>query len=213
MGGTLMTTLLRNLLDREMQELPDKIAHHIDDENLTYKAARQLVSYLMTLDPQLDRPIVIVNIGTDRSTGDSLGPLVGSFLKEKQRLMPDMYVYGTLDDPVHATNIARYIEDIMNTHSNPIIIAVDACLGQAKNVGNLNLGIGPVKPGAGVKKDLPSVGHIYMTGTVNVGGYLEYLVLQNTRLNLVMKLAKSISDTICKAYYKIQTHKNKVPSH
>ncbi|WP_035269715.1 spore protease YyaC [Desulfitibacter alkalitolerans] len=208
-----MTTLLRNLLNRELQEPPDKIVHHIDDENLTYKAANQLASYLITLDPQLDRPIVVVNIGTDRSTGDSLGPLVGSFLKERQSLIPNIHVYGTLDEPVHATNIVRYMEDIMETHTNPIIIAVDACLGQAKNVGNLNLGIGPVKPGAGVKKELPYVGHIYMTGTVNVGGYLEYLVLQNTRLNLVMKLAKSISDTIYKAYYKVQAKKNEVPSH
>ena len=208
-----MTTLLKNFLDRKLQKLPDKIAHHIDDENLAHKAADQLVLYLMTLNPQLDRPIVVINIGTDRSTGDSLGPLVGSFLKEKQHLMSEIHLYGTLDSPVHATNIAKCIEDIRNTHPNSIVIAVDACLGQATNVGNLNLGIGSVKPGAGVKKELPSVGHIYMTGTVNVGGYLEYLVLQNTRLNLVMKLAKSISDTIYKAYYKIQIHKKQAPSH
>ena len=208
-----MTTLLKKFLNRELQELPDKTAHHIDDKDLTYKATNQLVSYLMTLNPQLDQPIVVVNIGTDRSTGDSLGPLVGSFLKEKQHLIPGIHIYGTLDSPVHATNITRCIENIRNIHANSIIIAVDACLGQAKNVGNLNLGIGPVKPGAGVNKELPSVGHIYMTGTVNVGGYLEYLVLQNTRLNLVMKLAKSISDTIYRAYYKIQTHKKQAPSH
>lgn len=208
-----MTTLLKNLLDRELQDLPDKVAHHIDDENLTYKITKQLFLYLLAIDPQLERPIVVVNIGTDRSTGDSLGPLVGSFLKEKQHLLPGIHVYGTLDEPVHATNITKYMDIIMNAHSNPVVIAVDACLGQAKNVGNVNLGIGPVKPGAGVKKDLPCVGHLYLTGTVNVGGYLEYLVLQNTRLNLVMKLAKSIADTIFKVYYKIQAHKNKVPSH
>ena len=208
-----MTTLLKNILTKKPQELPEKIAHHIDDENLTYKAADQLTSYLMTLNPQLDQPIVVVNIGTDRSTGDSLGPLVGSFLKEKQHLMSEVYLYGTLDNPVHATNITKCIENIRNTHLNPIIIAVDACLGQAKNIGNLNLGIGSVKPGAGVKKELPSIGHVYITGTVNVSGYLEYLVLQNTRLNLVIKLARSISDIIYRAYYKIQIHKKQIPSH
>jgi len=57
--GALMTTLLKNLLNRELQELPNKIAHHIDDEDLTHKAANQLVSYLTTLDPQLDQSIII----------------------------------------------------------------------------------------------------------------------------------------------------------
>jgi len=208
-----MTTLLTNFLNEDLQEIPEKMVHHINDENLTYKAANQLISYLMTLNPQLNRSIVVVNIGTDRSTGDSLGPLVGSFLKEKQHLIPEVHLYGTLDNPVHATNIDKCIESIKNIHSNSIIIAVDACLGQAKNVGNLSLGIGSIKPGTGVKKELPSVGDIYITGTVNVGGYLEYLVLQNTRLSLVMKLAKSISDTIYKAYCKIQIHKKQVPSH
>lgn len=207
-----MTTLLKNLLNRETEALPEKIVHHINDENHIYKSANQLVSYLRALDPTFVRPIVLVSIGTDRSTGDSLGPLVGSFLKEKQRSMPEFHVYGTLDDPVHAINIAQCMENIMNQHTNPIIIAVDACLGQAQNVGNLNLGVGSVKPGAGVKKELPSVGHIYLTGTVNVGGYLEYLVLQNTRLNLVMKLARSISDTIYKAYNQIQINRENLAS-
>jgi len=208
-----MTTLLTNVLNKELPALPEKIVHHVDDENLTYTAANQLASYLMTLNPQLNRSIVVVSIGTDRSTGDSLGPLVGSFLKEQQHLIPEIHLYGTLDNPVHATNIDKCIENIKHIHSNSIIIAIDACLGQAKNIGNLSLGIGSIKPGAGVKKELPSIGHIYITGTVNVGGYLEYLVLQNTRLSLVMKLAKSISDTIYKTYHKVQIYKKQMPSH
>ena len=35
-----------------------------------------------------NQPIVFVCIGTDRSTGDSLGPLVGTLLKEKKNNMP-----------------------------------------------------------------------------------------------------------------------------
>ena len=41
------------------------------------------------------------------------------------------------------------------------------------------------KPGAGVNKDLPPVGDLYITGVVNVGGFMDYLVLQNTRLYLI----------------------------
>ena len=75
----------------------------------------------------------------------------------------------------------------------PFIIAVDACLGKLDNVGCVALGHGPVKPGAAVNKDLPPVGDAYITGIVNVGGFMEHMVLQSTRLNLVVKMADSIA--------------------
>ena len=56
--------------------------------------------------------------------------------------------------------------------------------------------MGPVKPGAGVNKELPAVGDIHITGIVNVSGFMEYFVLQNTRLHLVMKMAKTIANGI-----------------
>jgi putative sporulation protein YyaC len=54
-------------------------------------------------------------------------------------------------------------------------------------------------PGAGVNKDLPPVGQLHITGIVNVGGYMEYMILQNTRLNLVMRLADVIVGGLNKA--------------
>jgi putative sporulation protein YyaC len=33
-------------------------------------------------------------------------------------------------------------------------------------------------------------------GNVNIGGFMEYLVLQNTRLSIVMKLAETITSAI-----------------
>ncbi len=38
-----------------------------------------------------------------------------------------------------------------------------------------------------------------MTGVVNISGFMEFFVLQNTRLYLVMNLAKTISNGIYKA--------------
>ncbi|RNB76663.1 spore protease YyaC [Brevibacillus panacihumi] len=141
--------------------------------------------------------IVIVCIGTDRSTGDALGPLVGSKLYElpSQRLQ----VYGTLDEPVHAMNLNEKMEQIQDAHPKSTIIAIDACLGQFSNVGNINVANGPLKPGAGVKKELPSVGTFHITGIVNVGGFMEYFVLQNTRLAVVMKMAEIIASGLSKA--------------
>ena len=161
-------------------------------------AAEQLACELLLNIPSVTRrPIVFVCIGTDRSTGDSLGPLVGSILAEKE--LQSFYVYGTLDEPIHAVNLADKLLEINTIHANPYIIGIDACLGRIKNVGVIQVGNGPVKPGAGVNKDLPAVGDIHITGIVNVSGFMEFFVLQNTRLNLVMKMAKTIASGIVQA--------------
>jgi putative sporulation protein YyaC len=138
--------------------------------------------------------IVILCIGTDRSTGDCLGPLVG----HKLRLIRyrNVFVYGTLDNPVHAKNLDEVISNIYREHKNPFIISVDACLGKAERVGCISIGYGPLRPGAGVNKNLKEVGDMHITGVVNIGGFMEYLILQNTRLNLVMRMADTISNGI-----------------
>jgi putative sporulation protein YyaC len=162
------------------------------------KAADLLAEQLLSTMPRISsRPIVFVCIGTDRSTGDSLGPLVGTLLEEKE--INSFFVYGTLEDPIHAVNLAEKLAEINSKHINPYIIGIDACLGKMKNVGVIQLGDGPVKPGAGVNKELPAVGNIHITGIVNVSGFMEFFVLQNTRLSLVMKMAKAIANGIHQA--------------
>lgn len=144
--------------------------------------------------------LVVLCIGTDRSTGDSLGPLTGTKLRS---FNPYPHIYGTLDDPIHASNLKNTIQSIQTNITNPFVIAVDACLGRMENVGCVSLGKGSLKPGAAVNKDLPSVGDAYITGIVNVSGFMEHLVLQSTRLNLVMKMADTIAHAIS---YGLRTH-------
>ena len=143
---------------------------------------------------QDNRPIIFLCIGTDRSTGDSLGPLVGDKLKFLIR--DDVYLYGNLEKPVHAKNLCEVIEEINCNHPNPFIIAIDACLGSLQNVGKIHIENRPLSPGAALNKDLPLVGHISITGIVNISGALEFMVLQNTRLFTVMQLADIISKGI-----------------
>ncbi|MCJ7842845.1 spore protease YyaC [Lederbergia sp. NSJ-179] len=153
-------------------------------------------------------PIIIVCIGTDRSTGDSLGPLTGSFLQEAD--FTHFHVYGTLEEPVHAVNLKEKLQEIQEKYTLPFIIGIDACLGRMKNIGMIKVGSGPVKPGAGVKKDLPTVGHMHITGIVNVSGYMEFFVLQNTRLNLVMKMAKHLASAIIQSDQLYAKQKNTI---
>lgn len=169
----------------------------VHDQNASQVLGSHLAGVFQTLNPLGTRKKVLLAIGTDRSTGDSLGPLVGTRINE---LAPGLLpVFGTLDEPVHALNLQDKIEEIRQAFPYPLIIAVDASLGQLRSIGTITLGMGPMQPGTGVHKELPEVGEIYITGVVNIGGYLEYLVLQNTRLGLVMKMANCIAHSLIKA--------------
>ncbi len=149
------------------------------------------------------KSIVFVCIGTDRSTGDSLGPLVG--YKTKSIRQRNVYIFGNLDNPVHARNLNEVMVQIRENFDNPFVIAVDACLGKAEHIGYINVGEGSIKPGSGVKKDLMAVGDAYITGIVNFGGFMDFLILQNTRLSIVMKMADLISESIKYVLWKISS--------
>ncbi|MBA9028070.1 MULTISPECIES: spore protease YyaC [Bacillaceae] len=173
-------------------------------------APRRISQELISLLPANGQTIVIVCIGTDRSTGDSLGPLVGTLLLEKTSPSP-FFVYGTLEEPIHAMNLTEQLAIIKTKHDNPFIIGIDACLGRSKSIGIVQVGEGPVKPGAGVNKDLPAVGDAHITGIVNVSGFMEFMVLQNTRLSLVLKMAKTIANGIYFASFHFAAKQTTIP--
>lgn len=150
------------------------------------------INYLIEAHDKEYKNIIILCIGTDRSTGDCLGPLVGEKLG-KILYKPYAHIYGTLREPVHAKNLEEKIKTIYSIIDEPLIIAIDASLGKSENVGKINVFKGPLYPGAGVNKDLIPVGDISITGIVNISGFMEYMVLQSTRLSLVMQLADVIS--------------------
>ncbi|AIQ66195.1 sporulation protein [Paenibacillus stellifer] len=177
-----------------------KISH--TDPEIYSALIHRLLFHLSQVRP--GSPVVIVCIGTDRSTGDALGPLVGTALSRFHS--PLFALYGTLDQPVHAVNLESTLTLIESTYSHPYVIGIDACLGQSSSVGSIQIVEGPLRPGAGVKKQLPPVGDIHMTGIVNVGGFMEYFVLQNTRLSLVMRLSEIIASSLFSALKQWHTH-------
>jgi len=154
---------------------------------------------LYALNKSAERPLVYVCIGTDKATGDCLGPLVGSKLKT---MLPTANVYGTLKDPLHAVNLQANIEAIQKLLLDPFIIAVDACLGNAERVGFINIKPGGLLPGSALQKSLPYVGDFHISGVVNVAGCFDHLVLQNTRLFLVDRMATIIAKSLYMANYR-----------
>ena len=168
-----------------------KIDHEHPDArpNLTDNLLRGLQKF------NISNKIIVLCIGTDRSTGDALGPLIGTMLSSEHDT-DKMIVMGTLEKPVHALNLEKTLLKIKREHADSLVLAVDACLGTMNTVGQIQIGLGPLKPGTGVNKKLPAVGQLHITGVVNIAGFLEYFVLQNTRLSMIVNMAELISASI-----------------
>ena len=137
------------------------------------------------------KKLVFLCIGTDRSTGDSLGPLIGYKLKQSGRR--GSLVFGTLERPVHAMNLEHYVQVLKCGYADALVVAVDASVGDENHVGYVTLGRGALKPGLGVYKELKEVGDLFITGIVAGAGSYDPMMLQSIRLSLVMQLADCIS--------------------
>ena len=141
-----------------------------------------------------NRPIIFLCIGTDRATGDSLGPLIGYKLKNLKH--KNIHIYGSLESPIHSINLKSILDKINDNFINPFIIGIDASLGNVQNIGKIFIEDLPLRPGLAVNKSLHTVGEMSIKGVVNISGNLEFMLLQNTRLFVVMSLADSIAQGI-----------------
>jgi putative sporulation protein YyaC len=170
------------------------MAHDIDVHGNRPGASRTLARSLrqaLLAGGAGERPVVFACIGTDRSTGDALGPLVGQWLVRSG--YDRRHVMGTLEDPLHALNLRDRLADLSRHATPPLIVAVDAALGSKDSVGLISLRNRGLRPGDGVGKSLPSVGDVAITATVNVSaGAYDAHVLQSTRLFIVQSLARTI---------------------
>jgi putative sporulation protein YyaC len=136
---------------------------------------------------------ILICLGTDRATGDALGPLVGDYI-----LSHNTYynVAGTLQHPVHALNIKETINNIYVDFDDPFVIAIDASLGLSRDLGLVTITNSYLFPGKGVNKKLPAIGDISITGIVNVSGHSGTNLLQNTRLYTVKRMADYIGEAL-----------------
>jgi len=168
---------------KRMNEVSYFSTNKSDIENFS----RCLLSTIMNVKGiNKKKGIIIVCIGIDRSTGDCLGPLLGYKLKEIENNR--IKVFGTLKHPVHALNLDYYLEEIKNEFRNWIIIAVDALVGTADHVGLVTISQDSLAPGAGVGKDISTVGDISITGIVTSRRSPENLM--GVRLSIIMDMVE-----------------------
>lgn len=145
------------------------------------------------------KEVLFLCIGSDRSTGDSLGPIIG--YKLEHQLVGGCRIVGTLSRPVHAVNLEETVEEIQRRYPAHVVVAIDASIGRQEQVGTISLGRGGIRPGLGVRKRLNRVGDIFITGVVGNGQCREPMMLQSIRLGTVMELA----DAICSGIKSVET--------
>lgn len=167
----------------------------IDSIYHTDSFATHLISdYFLSILPKNIHSATVLCIGTDRSTGDALGPMTGTLL---QKLRPEILrVQGSLDNPVHALNLNATLKELNEATEDTFVIALDASLGQLQSVGQFQYGLGSIMPGTALKKELPSVGDAFITGVINISGMMEYSVLQSTRFSLVYNMAETLAQSL-----------------
>ncbi|GKU76246.1 hypothetical protein L3i20_v206430 [Paenibacillus sp. L3-i20] len=144
--------------------------------------------------------IVFVCVGTDRSTGDAFGPLVGTMLVE----LGWGRVIGTLQEPCDAYAVEAALKAVsrLQVEEELIVIAIDACLGKPQSVGGFITKWGPLQPGEATGRRLPFIGNYSIAGVVNTNGPKAYWMLQTTSLHVVMGMAKHVVSAIHDAWYR-----------
>ena len=140
---------------------------------------------------------VILCIGSDRVTGDCLGPIVGQILTERGA---NAFVYGTLERPVTALNLAEAVAHIKRTHKTRKVLAVDSSVGRLCDVGKVRITFGSIAPGSADGKILPKVGDVSITATVTDP---KKTPLSAVRLGIVYSLAQSIAENVLRC---LNTH-------
>lgn len=138
---------------------------------------------------------VILCIGSDLSVGDSLGPVTGTKLKQQLAGL-NCYVYGTLAKPITAHEV-KYINDFLRlTHPASPIIAIDAAVGNAGDIGLIRVAGRGLRPGSGANKRLAKVGDVSVMGIIAEQSVFNYSLFSATRLNVVYKMSEIIADGV-----------------
>ena len=142
-----------------------------------------------------ENPPVIICIGSDLSVGDSLGPITGTKLKEKLK-GTNCYIYGTLSQPITAHEIKFVNDFVRNTHPSSPVIAIDAAVGGAGDIGMMRVAKRGVAPGSGANKKLAKVGDVSIIGIIAEKSVFNFSILSATRLNMVYKMANIIAEGV-----------------
>lgn len=140
---------------------------------------------------------IFMCIGTEKVFSDSLGPRVGTLLNLAMR--EPMFVYGLAEQNITAENLCRSYEFIKSMHPDSPVVVVDAGVGEATQLGKVQLCDGGILPGAATNKNLPEIGDVGIVGIVAERGMGDFYSLNSAKDRLVSEVAQFIAEAILTA--------------
>lgn len=162
---------------------------NIDEPNAKAELAKDLVKQAEN--------IVVMCIGTENVTSDSLGPRVGSLLNEN--LATPLFVYGMQGANIDAKNLKTALDVIKRLHPDAPLLVVDAAVGEQWQVGKVQLTKGDIAPGAATNKQLDRVGDISIVGIVGNKNMIDFYDNSVEKNILVESLSQFIATVIVMA--------------
>jgi putative sporulation protein YyaC len=137
--------------------------------------------------------LVMLCIGTDRSTGDAYGPLLGTALSEQG--WPG--VIGTMEAPCDAVRLST---DAASIPMEAVVIAFDACLGKEDDIGLFAIADGPLTPAAATGGKHGPVGHYSIAAVVGRKSVKPLWELQSASLRQVMDMVRMTAQAVQEAW-------------
>lgn len=148
---------------------------------------------LFSLIPDGTKRIYVVGIGSNQISGDSIGPFVGTLLKD---LFPGhLTVLGNLQNPLDATTLVPELSQI-TFPNNSFVIAIDSVFGSDRIVNSIVIREGSLQPGIGIGNKLPPVGDCSVMGVVLKHKTAKESSLLYTNLHMVYTMATLIAKGI-----------------
>lgn len=129
------------------------------------------------------KSILFLCIGDSNIVGDSLGPLIGSFIEKNKQKYKNVKVIGTIENPIRYKDI-----DKIKREKSQHIIVIDSALGNEKNIGKLLINDSYLNAGTSINLGKKINGDIIIKGIVGKNH-------NNEKLNLV-ELKKVKYETI-----------------
>lgn len=162
--------------------------------------ASEIISdaFLQKVSDAEGRSCVFLCIGTSKVVSDSLGPRVGSLLKRQEGCG---YVYGTEEFNVNASNVAQAVEFIRVIHPDSKIVVVDSAVGDATEVGCVQVLNQSIAPGSATDKVMPRIGDLSLLGVVSMRGAKNFYQSGADRVELVEKMAQVIAESVVRSKF------------
>lgn len=139
--------------------------------------------------------ILILCIGTERLIGDSLGPRIGTNIKQVEN--ENIKIYGTAKNNMDFLNSKNVIEQIYKIYNNPYIITIDAALGKKSSIGEIYLSDGCMKIGTALGKSICFYSNINIKCIVgeysDCSKWQNYKILSNVSKQDIDNLVEIVS--------------------